>query len=151
MESQIFNFKTSHRIFFGFLPERICAENFYCNTKILFSIYISLTFLLTNIGSHFGLDQYLCQFNFWFFSFDNLYTNYNNLTDHWGAFWRKVASVFKDIPSVLGYELINEPFAGNPWRHPGIMVTGTQTFKNFVFFTYIVFTEVTSNYHSRVL
>ena len=34
------------------------------------------------------------------------------------AFWKKVASTFKDVTSVLGYELINEPWAGDVWADP---------------------------------
>ena len=37
------------------------------------------------------------------------YTNGNGTLDAFALFWRAVASYFADRPSVLGYELLNEP------------------------------------------
>lgn len=57
-------------------------------------------------------------------AYDALYTNHNNLTEVWGAFWAKLAKEVLDLPNVLGFELINEPFAGNPWTDPLLMLPG---------------------------
>lgn len=38
------------------------------------------------------------------------------------AFWAHVAARFAAHPSVLGYELMNEPFAGDVWRNPLLFV-----------------------------
>lgn len=57
-------------------------------------------------------------------SFEMLYTNKSNFTERWVNYWRKVATTFKDNPYVIGYELINEPFAGNFYKDPLIMWPG---------------------------
>jgi endoglycosylceramidase len=36
--------------------------------------------------------------------------------------WGVVAAFFKDRPEIIGIELINEPFAGDLYRDPLIMV-----------------------------
>jgi len=50
-----------------------------------------------------------------------LYENANGTLDAWAAMWAHVAARFKGRPEVLGLELINEPFAGNFYRHPSLM------------------------------
>ena len=46
-------------------------------------------------------------------TFEDLYTNKENLADSFAAFWRQVASQFKNEPNVIGYEILNEPFFAN--------------------------------------
>jgi endoglycosylceramidase len=58
------------------------------------------------------------------YAYEALYTNMHNLTEAWGAFWAKTASEVLDLDNVLGFELINEPFAGNPFKNPLIMARG---------------------------
>lgn len=43
-------------------------------------------------------------------TFQDLYTNVEGLADSFGAFWRLVASEFKNETNVIGYEILNEPF-----------------------------------------
>lgn len=50
--------------------------------------------------------------------FQAFYDNKNNILDQFGKFWQVVAKTFQNEPNVLGYELINEPFAGNFWTKP---------------------------------
>ena len=57
-------------------------------------------------------------------AFQGLYDNVNHSQDMLIAFWKKVASTFKDMTSVLGYELINEPWAGNVWKNPLLFLPG---------------------------
>jgi endoglycosylceramidase len=38
------------------------------------------------------------------------------MREEFGLFWKQVADTFKDVDAVVGYELINEPFAGNAWK-----------------------------------
>lgn len=45
------------------------------------------------------------------------------MSDDFTNFWKKTASVFKDEPNVIGYELINEPWVGNLWTDP-ILIMG---------------------------
>ena len=49
-------------------------------------------------------------------AFQNLYDNVDGLRDEWANFWKKTAYTFKEQASVLGYELINEPFCGNVYK-----------------------------------
>ena len=57
-------------------------------------------------------------------AFQNLYNNTNGLRDAWADFWAKTAAAFKNYPSVIGYELINEPWAGDIYADPLLMVPG---------------------------
>ena len=57
-------------------------------------------------------------------AFQGLYDNVNHSQDMFIAFWKKVASTFKDVTSVLGYELINEPWAGDVWADPLLFLPG---------------------------
>lgn len=54
-------------------------------------------------------------------SFQELYDNTHGGLDAWEAFWVKVAQTFRRKGSVLAYELINEPFAGDIFKHPGLL------------------------------
>jgi len=56
-------------------------------------------------------------------AFEALYTK-NDLTDAWGAFWARTAIAVKGLTNVLGFELINEPFAGNVFEDPLLMIPG---------------------------
>ena len=56
-------------------------------------------------------------------AFQNLYNNTDGLLDAWADFWRKTAAGFRDEKSVIGYELINEPFAGDIYRLVTICLT----------------------------
>ena len=55
-------------------------------------------------------------------AFEALYKNKDGILDAWGAMWAKIASRFKGRPEILGLELINEPFAGDLYNNPIIMV-----------------------------
>lgn len=55
-------------------------------------------------------------------TFDALYTN-PKLLQAWGGFWEQVAvRLGTKNNAVLGYELINEPWAGDIFRHPALLV-----------------------------
>ncbi|CAE7639283.1 unnamed protein product [Symbiodinium sp. KB8] len=41
--------------------------------------------------------------------------NSDNLTNSWGAYWAKVLQSFQGFEGLLGVNLINEPFVGNPY------------------------------------
>jgi len=45
-------------------------------------------------------------------AFDNLYANTAGVADHYAVAWRAVAKRFRDVPYVMGYDLINEPWPG---------------------------------------
>lgn len=46
------------------------------------------------------------------------------LLQAWADYWVKLAQEFKDSEHVLGYELINEPWAGDVFTHPALLVPG---------------------------
>ena len=51
------------------------------------------------------------------------------MRDDLALFWEKSAEFWKDVPGVF-YELINEPFAGNPYADPLILLPGNAGRKN---------------------
>jgi len=55
-------------------------------------------------------------------AYQALYTNVDGMLDAWAAAWTHVASRFNGHPGVLGIELLNEPFAGDMYHHPLLMV-----------------------------
>ena len=52
------------------------------------------------------------------YSRQSLYDNEQQIQDHFAMFWEMVAQKFQDNKYVLGYELLNEPWAGDVYRHP---------------------------------
>ncbi|CAL1129550.1 unnamed protein product [Cladocopium goreaui] len=55
-------------------------------------------------------------------AYDRLFTNHDNLTNAWGAFWAEVAETLADAPGVLGLNIINEPFPGNFYEDPSLLI-----------------------------
>ena len=54
-------------------------------------------------------------------AFQNIYNNTDGLLDSLAQFWKKTASEFSDVTSVIGYELINEPWMGDLYRDPSLI------------------------------
>lgn len=54
--------------------------------------------------------------------FDNFWANKHQLLDDWAAAWQIVARHWRDQPYSMGYDLLNEPWAGREW--PDCLVTG---------------------------
>jgi len=50
--------------------------------------------------------------------FQCLYNNVDNLWDAFAGYWTTVATRFRSFENVLGYELINEPWAGDVYEDP---------------------------------
>ena len=57
-------------------------------------------------------------------AFQNLYDNVDKIQDSLGLFWQKIAERFHSNDKVLGYELINEPWAGDHLSNPLRMIPG---------------------------
>lgn len=55
-------------------------------------------------------------------AFQNLYDNKDGIADSFAAFWGKVASHFKDNNGVIGYELLNEPWPGDTYKDPFLLI-----------------------------
>lgn len=56
-------------------------------------------------------------------AFQDLYDNINGMRDDFGQFWAKLAATFKNR-DILGYEIINEPWAGNIYKKPSLLLPG---------------------------
>jgi endoglycosylceramidase len=63
-------------------------------------------------------------------SFQEIYDNTHGGRDAWGATWKEIASNFKDLDGVLGYELLNEPWAGDIYQTPELMFPGLAGSRN---------------------
>lgn len=53
-----------------------------------------------------------------------MYDNKNGLRDKFANFWGEVAKIFKDEENIIGYELLNEPWCGNIYENPLLIVPG---------------------------
>lgn len=57
-------------------------------------------------------------------AYQNLYDNHNGLRDSWAAYWGVLASNFSHFENLFGYDLMNEPFAGDIYRNPLLLFPG---------------------------
>merc|ERR1719334_2833964 len=48
--------------------------------------------------------------------FQKLYENHEGAADSMAQVWKFVASQFKQFPNILGYNILNEPWAGNVYK-----------------------------------
>ena len=62
-------------------------------------------------------------------AFQDIYDNVNGMRDHFAKFWKKVAQSFRSR-NLLGYEIINEPWAGNIYKDPALLLPGKAGSKN---------------------
>ncbi|XP_078583548.1 endoglycoceramidase-like [Branchiostoma floridae x Branchiostoma japonicum] len=63
-------------------------------------------------------------------NFQCLYDNYKGAADKMAGFWKFVASELSNQTSVLGYELINEPWIGDWTKDPELFLPGHAGKKN---------------------
>lgn len=56
--------------------------------------------------------------------FGHLWTNKHGLLNKFATYWKKVAAAFKGNKYVIAYELMNEPWPGNMYENPLVMVPG---------------------------
>jgi len=63
-------------------------------------------------------------------AFQSLYDNYNGVRDQYAEMWREVASKFVGGSRVLGYDLMNEPWAGDVGANPTLLAPGVADSKN---------------------
>jgi len=63
-------------------------------------------------------------------AFQELYQNTRGGRDAWAAAWKGVAQVFRSDSEILGYELLNEPFPGDIWSDPLLLLPGVAGSRN---------------------
>lgn len=54
----------------------------------------------------------------------SLYENYMGLATSFSEYWKTLAQTFQDGENILGYELMNEPWAGDVFANPQLMTPG---------------------------
>ena len=62
-------------------------------------------------------------------AFGRLYNNYDGLGDSFAAYWKKLASEYVYTTNVVGYNLLNEPWVGDTWADPTLLVPGVADHK----------------------
>lgn len=63
-------------------------------------------------------------------AYDDLYHNKSGMLHNFITFWEKSINLWENNPYILGYELINEPFPGNFFKDPLIMIPSIAGKKN---------------------
>ncbi|EFA75181.1 hypothetical protein PPL_11255 [Heterostelium album PN500] len=63
-------------------------------------------------------------------AFQSLYDNYDGIQDGFIEQWQQIASTFKTSTNTIGYELINEPWAGDIFVDPFLLYPGVADKKN---------------------
>jgi endoglycosylceramidase len=58
------------------------------------------------------------------FAFQCLYRNLGNFGDYFQQYWSIIAKKFTNNTAILGYELINEPWAGDVYANPLLLLPG---------------------------
>ena len=64
------------------------------------------------------------------------YDNYEGLLDSFAAFWGVVAERFAGNEHVLGYEIINEPWCGDVYEDPTLLLPGVADRCHLLFCSY---------------
>ena len=58
------------------------------------------------------------------FAFQCLYDNVNKFSDYFQQYWSVISSTFANNTAVLGYEILNEPWAGDIYANPLLFLPG---------------------------
>ncbi|KAH7245032.1 putative cellulase [Fusarium tricinctum] len=77
------------------------------------SIDWSLSYLSVAVGNAFG----------------RLYNNFDGLGDTFAAYWKKLASEYVETTNIVGYNLLNEPWAGDVHVDPTLLLPGVADHK----------------------
>jgi len=57
-------------------------------------------------------------------SFEAIFTNKNNITDHFVDYWDYVSKYFSESPYVIGFDPFNEPFPGEIFKNLWFLIPG---------------------------
>lgn len=57
-------------------------------------------------------------------AFGRLYNNFDGLGDAFAAYWKKLAAEYVDTSNIVGYNLLNEPWVGDTFADPTLLIPG---------------------------
>ena len=63
-------------------------------------------------------------------SVGRLYDNYEGILDKFAQFWGTVATRFAESDFILGYEIMNEPWCGDVYEDPTLLIPGVADRRN---------------------
>lgn len=63
-----------------------------------------------------------------------MYNNDDGILDRFGDFWSKVATAFQNVSYMLGYEVLNEPWLGDIYNMPDLVLPGQADKLNMIHF-----------------
>eukprot|EP00947_MAST-08B_sp_MAST-8B-sp1_P003756 g3756.t1 len=63
-------------------------------------------------------------------AYQDIFDNNHGMLDDFVSFWRNAAGHFKDVSGIIGFDIMNEPFAGNFYRDPTLLLPGIAAKKN---------------------
>ena len=55
-------------------------------------------------------------------AYEALYTNVDGIGDAWASMWTQIATTLQGNTGVLGFELINEPWVGDQYKDPALLL-----------------------------
>jgi endoglycosylceramidase len=84
-------------------------------------------------------------------AYQDIFDNNHGMLDDFVAFWSHAAGQFKDVPSIIGYDIINEPFAGNFYEDPALLLPGVAGKKNLQRMYDIVAAAIRQHDHRHIL
>ena len=84
-------------------------------------------------------------------SFENIYKNGNGLRDSYADYGGKLANEFKDVNGIVGFELMNEPWAGDIWRDPLLVYPGVADKENLQPFYEALAPKIYGNDSDRII
>lgn len=65
-------------------------------------------------------------------AYQDIYDNNHGMLDDLSAFWARSAAAFANTTGVIGYEVMNEPFAGDVYKDPLLFLPGNAGKKNLI-------------------
>lgn len=84
-------------------------------------------------------------------AFQRLYQNHNHVREAFADYWGVLAKELKSVPGIIGFELLNEPWAGGIYADPLLAVPGEADRKNLAPFYDAVVPSIYGNDSERVV
>ncbi|KAI8060176.1 glycoside hydrolase superfamily [Gongronella butleri] len=94
-------------------PFAVDANGMPTPQSVCSSVEWDLTYASVSVGNAFG----------------RLYNNYDGLGDAFAAYWKQLATQYASTTNVIGYNLMNEPWVGDTYADPTLLVPGVADHK----------------------